>query len=168
MSAITQFDEPLADGLVNELRLTIEALRSSSHELRAHLADRSTSIDGWAGSLSLPVDLSADELVAEAARTRKESQEIVDASVVLRMRRSTKADHDGSGDGKPGGETKGLSKREREVLALIVAGRTSKQIAAALGISFKTAVTHRTSIMDKMEVHEIASLVREAIRQRLA
>jgi DNA-binding CsgD family transcriptional regulator len=61
-----------------------------------------------------------------------------------------------------------LSKRELQVLALIVAGRSSKQIAVELGISFKTAVTHRASIMSKMEVHEIASVVREAIRRGLA
>jgi DNA-binding NarL/FixJ family response regulator len=46
----------------------------------------------------------------------------------------------------------------------MVAGRSSKQIAAELGISFKTAVTHRASIMGKLNVHEVASVVREAIR----
>lgn len=61
-----------------------------------------------------------------------------------------------------------LSKREAQVLALIVAGKSSKQVAVELGISFKTAVTHRASIMDKMQVHEIASVVREAIRRGLA
>ncbi len=67
----------------------------------------------------------------------------------------------------PGSDHETLSKREREVLALIVAGRSSKRIAVELGISFKTAVTHRASIMAKMQVHEIASLVREAIRRGL-
>lgn len=61
----------------------------------------------------------------------------------------------------------GLSKRERQVLALMVDGKTSKEIAAELGISFKTAVTHRASIMSKMDVHETASVVREAIRRGL-
>jgi len=56
-----------------------------------------------------------------------------------------------------------LSKRERQVLTLMVQGMSSKEIAAALGISFKTAVTHRASIMGKLDVHEIASVVREAI-----
>ncbi len=60
-----------------------------------------------------------------------------------------------------------LSKRELEVLALMVKGKSSKQIAAHLGISFKTAVTHRASIMSKMDVHETASVVREAIRRGL-
>jgi DNA-binding NarL/FixJ family response regulator len=53
------------------------------------------------------------------------------------------------------------------VLRLIVAGKSSKEIAADLGISFKTAVTHRASIMSKLDVHEIASVVRESIRRGL-
>lgn len=65
-------------------------------------------------------------------------------------------------DGSPG-----LSKRELQVLGLMVAGRTSKQIAAELGISFKTAVTHRANIMGKLNVHETASVVREALRRGL-
>jgi DNA-binding CsgD family transcriptional regulator len=60
-----------------------------------------------------------------------------------------------------------LSKREHQVLTLIVEGKSSKEIAAELGISFKTAVTHRASIMSKLDVHEIASVVREAIRRGL-
>ena len=60
-----------------------------------------------------------------------------------------------------------LSKRELQVLALMVDGKTSKEIAAHLGISFKTAVTHRASIMNKLDVHETASVVREAIRRGL-
>jgi DNA-binding NarL/FixJ family response regulator len=53
------------------------------------------------------------------------------------------------------------------VLTLIVAGKSSKEIAAELGISFRTAVTHRASIMGKLNVHEIASVVREAIHRGL-
>jgi DNA-binding NarL/FixJ family response regulator len=49
----------------------------------------------------------------------------------------------------------------------MVEGKTSREIAADLGISFKTAVTHRASIMSKMDVHETASVVREAIRRGL-
>lgn len=60
-----------------------------------------------------------------------------------------------------------LSKREMQVLRLMVDGRSSREIASDLGISFKTAVTHRASIMSKMDVHETASVVREAIRRGL-
>jgi DNA-binding NarL/FixJ family response regulator len=66
-----------------------------------------------------------------------------------------------------GGARSLLSKREMQVLALMVDGKTSKEIAAVLGISFKTAVTHRASIMGKLDVHETASVVREAIRRGL-
>jgi len=60
-----------------------------------------------------------------------------------------------------------LSKRELQVVALMVAGNSSKEIAAELGISFKTAMTHRANIMTKLKVHETASVVREAIRRGL-
>lgn len=77
---------------------------------------------------------------------------------------------DGAGSPPAGGavkEIQTLSKREQEVLHLMVKGKTSKQIAAELGISFKTAVTHRASIMGKLDVHEVASVVREAILRGL-
>src|SRR5580765_837351 len=60
-----------------------------------------------------------------------------------------------------------LSAREREVLQLIAEGLTTKAIAGALNISFKTAESHRTRIMAKLDIHETASLVRYAIRRRL-
>jgi DNA-binding CsgD family transcriptional regulator len=53
--------------------------------------------------------------------------------------------------------------REIEVLKLIAAGLSTKQIAASLGISFKTASCHRSRLMDKLGIHEIAGLTRYAI-----
>lgn len=52
-----------------------------------------------------------------------------------------------------------LSPREREVLALLVAGRMNKAIAAELGISAKTVEDHRASIMRKLQVRSVAALV---------
>ncbi|HET9326024.1 MAG TPA: response regulator transcription factor [Candidatus Eisenbacteria bacterium] len=60
-----------------------------------------------------------------------------------------------------------LTDREREVLQLISEGQTTKEVANTLGISVKTAGTHRTNIMRKLGVHETAGLVRYAIRQGL-
>ena len=57
-----------------------------------------------------------------------------------------------------------LTSREREVLQLLAEGRANKEIASALGITTKTAETHRARIMAKLEVHSIAELVRYAIR----
>jgi DNA-binding NarL/FixJ family response regulator len=60
-----------------------------------------------------------------------------------------------------------LTLREREVLQLIAEGQKTKQIAERLGISVKTAESHRTRIMSKLDVHETANLVRYAIRRGL-
>ena len=58
-----------------------------------------------------------------------------------------------------------LSLRERQVLKLIAEGHSTKQIASMLNISPKTADTHRARLMAKLGAHEIASLVRYAIRE---
>jgi len=58
-----------------------------------------------------------------------------------------------------------LTPRERQVLQLVAEGKTTKEAAATLQISVKTAETHRTRIMEKLNVHETAGLVRYAIRR---
>lgn len=60
-----------------------------------------------------------------------------------------------------------LSPRERQVLQLIAESKTTKEVAGVLNISVKTAETHRTHIMEKLDIHETAGLVRYAIRRGL-
>jgi DNA-binding NarL/FixJ family response regulator len=60
-----------------------------------------------------------------------------------------------------------LTPREKEVLQLIAEGKTTKEVAQILGVSVKTAEFHRSRLMEKLEVHETASLVRYAIRKGL-
>lgn len=60
-----------------------------------------------------------------------------------------------------------LSNRERQVLQLIAEGKTTKEVAAILNVSVKTAETHRTRIMEKLDIHGTAGLVRYAIRKGL-
>jgi DNA-binding NarL/FixJ family response regulator len=60
-----------------------------------------------------------------------------------------------------------LTARERQVLQLISEGHTTKEVANVLGISVKTADTHRASIMRKLDIHETAGLVRYAVRSGL-
>jgi two-component system, NarL family, response regulator NreC len=60
-----------------------------------------------------------------------------------------------------------LAPREREVLQLVAEGKTSKEIAVQLGLSVKTAESYRTHIMEKLDIHETAGLVRYAIRRGL-
>lgn len=58
-----------------------------------------------------------------------------------------------------------LTVRERQVLQLVAEGNTSKKVASLLGLSIKTAESHRTRIMEKLDIHETAGLVRYAIRR---
>jgi len=60
-----------------------------------------------------------------------------------------------------------LTERERQVLVLIAQGKSTKEAAANLGISYKTADSHRSRILEKLGVHETASMVRYAIRAGL-
>jgi len=60
-----------------------------------------------------------------------------------------------------------LSLRERQVLQLVGEGHSTKKIAALLGISTKTADSHRTKVMEKLDIHQTAGLVRYAIRNGL-
>ena len=60
-----------------------------------------------------------------------------------------------------------LTSREREVLQLVAEGKSTKEVAGLLGISFKTAESHRTRILKKLDLHETAGLVRYAVRRGL-
>ncbi len=61
----------------------------------------------------------------------------------------------------------GLTEREREILKLVAEGLTNHQIAERLFISPKTVDTHRTHIMDKLNLHSRAELVKYAMRRGL-
>ena len=60
-----------------------------------------------------------------------------------------------------------LTAREREVLSMLADGLSSKEIAARLGVSTKTTESHRASVMRKLDVHKVSSLVRVAVREGL-
>ena len=61
-----------------------------------------------------------------------------------------------------------LSPREREVLTMICSGRTNREVADMLGLSVNTIETHRKHIIEKLDLHSTAELVRYAIRHGLA
>lgn len=60
-----------------------------------------------------------------------------------------------------------LTARERQVLQLIAEGKSTRDVASILGISVKTAESHRTRLMSKLDIHETATLVRYAVKHRL-
>ena len=60
-----------------------------------------------------------------------------------------------------------LTPREREIVQLLAEGKSSKEVAVALGISVKTAETHRANIMRKLEIHSVSELVRYAVKNQI-
>jgi len=60
-----------------------------------------------------------------------------------------------------------LTQREREIVQLLAEGKSNKEVAGVLGISVRTAETHRSNIMLKLDLHSIVELVRYAVRNRI-
>ena len=60
-----------------------------------------------------------------------------------------------------------LTSREREIVQLLAEGKSSKEVAVSLGISVKTAETHRANIMRKLELHSVSEVVRYAVKNQI-
>ncbi len=60
-----------------------------------------------------------------------------------------------------------LTPREREVVQLLAEGKSTKEVAVALGLSVKTAETHRSNIMRKLQLHSVSDLVLYAVRNNI-
>ena len=71
------------------------------------------------------------------------------------------------GDLRPTREEDSLTPREREILQLIAEGYTSKQISEILSISVKTVQSHRTSLMQKLDLHDRGELIKYAIQKKI-
>jgi DNA-binding NarL/FixJ family response regulator len=76
----------------------------------------------------------------------------------------------GKADGVANGpdEDSPLTPREREIVQLLAEGKSSKEVASVLGISVKTAETHRINLMRKLDCHSVAEVVRYAVRNLIA
>jgi DNA-binding NarL/FixJ family response regulator len=66
-----------------------------------------------------------------------------------------------------GRDVAALTPREREIVQLLAEGRSNKEVANALGISVKTAETHRAHVMRALELHSISDLVHYAVRENI-
>jgi DNA-binding NarL/FixJ family response regulator len=67
----------------------------------------------------------------------------------------------------PEGGSFRLTDRQREIVQLLAEGKSSKEVASALGLSVKTAETHRANIMRRLDCHSVTALVRYAIRNNI-
>jgi DNA-binding CsgD family transcriptional regulator len=60
-----------------------------------------------------------------------------------------------------------LTPREREIVQLLAEGKSTKEVAVVLGLSVKTAETHRSNIMRKLQLHSVSDLVLYAVRNNI-
>lgn len=72
-----------------------------------------------------------------------------------------------NGSTQPAGTKATLTSREREVVQLVAEGKCTKEVAVALGVSVKTAETHRSNLMRKLDVHSVSELVLYAVRNNM-
>jgi DNA-binding NarL/FixJ family response regulator len=128
---------------------------------RIHLLDSKLPVIAMSGVVSEPV-LESARLLGATAILRKPISDDWRPTIDLVRRRET------SQNGAPErGEREDLTPREKQVLALIAQGESTKEVAQALGISFKTVACHRGRIMRKLDAHKATDLTRHAIRMGL-
>lgn len=72
-----------------------------------------------------------------------------------------------NGTARPSNSLELLTPRQREILQLIAEGKSNKEMARLLGSSVKTIESHRASLMERLDIHDVAGLVRYAIRNGL-
>lgn len=161
---------------------TLEALQASSRELSERLVPRGVETGEVIGSVLLLRDVLARSLFGRYHPEPEKLDRILDAyepaanriaitvavgfvqereRVIRRQQEAIQALSETLNAAAP------LTSRERQVLQLVGEGKSTKEAAAALGISVKTAESHRSRLMRKLDVHETASLVRHAIRRGL-
>ena len=113
------------------------------------------------GAAGFLLKQTSSHILAKAIREVHKGNTFFSPSIVKRLQgRDEKPTGPG---GKPRSRMNRLSSREIEVLQLIAEGRPNKQVAAELGVSFKTIDKHRQHLMAKLNIHDTAGLTRYAI-----
>lgn len=113
-----------------------------------------------AGAAAYLLKQTAAEDVVEAIREVSKGNAFFSPAIAKRLRERTRTPH--TQDGAPQVPNVELTQREAEVLQLIAEGYANKQIAAELNLSVKTVEKHRQQVMQKLDIHNIAGLVRHA------
>ena len=147
----------------------VEAARQIAHEAPSAsvLILSSYSDDGHlrqaveAGVAGYLMKESAGDDLLEAVREARNGGASFSPPLYNRLLKEWRGGPPDSGSPKPGNVT--LSRRQAEVLQLIAEGHVTKQIAGLLSVSIKTVEKHRQTLMEKLDLHNIASLTRYAV-----
>jgi DNA-binding NarL/FixJ family response regulator len=164
--AIMDIDMPSLNGLDATRQIAKGALQTKVLLLAPHDTDQllSQAMEAGARGYLLKSDTAADLVSAVEALsngrsflTARVAREVLDGNVET-LKKPKQAGDNGA---------LRLTGREREVLQLLAEGHSSKQVGIALNISTKTAETHRSNLMRKIDSHSVTGLVRYAIRNHI-
>jgi DNA-binding NarL/FixJ family response regulator len=112
------------------------------------------------GATGFLLKQTSSENLAKAIREVKKGNQFFSRTISKRVKDRRQKSFE---RGEKGGNQ--LSSREIEVLQLIAEGKPNKQVAAELGVSFKTVDKHRQHLMSKLDIHDVAGLTRYAIAE---
>ena len=150
---------PLLNGLEATRQIRKDCPDTKVLILSAHSDDAYVEQVAVLGAAGFLLKQTSSHALATAIREVQKGNTFYSPSISKRVRdRSRKSTERGGGSNR-------LSSREVEVLQLIAEGKPNKQVAAELGVSFKTVDKHRQHLMAKLNIHDVAGLTRYAIAE---
>jgi DNA-binding NarL/FixJ family response regulator len=154
---------PLLNGLeaARQIRKVCPATRVLI--LSAHSDDAYVEEAAATGAAGFLLKQTSSHVLAQAIREVQKGNTFFSPAISRRVDARGRKPLDRAGTFKK--KTNRLSSREVEVLQLIAEGKANKQVAAELGVSFKTVDKHRQHLMSKLNIHDIAGLTRYAIAE---
>ena len=152
---------PLLNGLEATLQVLKVAPATKVLILSAHSDDAYVKNATESGAVGFLLKQTSSHVVCEAIREVQKGNRFFSPTVARRLHQLDGKSPDRAG--MPKLRNARLSSREMEVLQLIAEGKANKETAAELGISIKTVEKHRDHLMQKLNIHDIASLTRYAI-----
>jgi DNA-binding NarL/FixJ family response regulator len=154
---------PLLNGLEATRQIRKEFPDTKVLILSAHSDDAYVEQVALLGAAGFLLKQTSSHVLATAIREVQKGKTFYSPSISKRVRDRSQKSLDRGGTSKK--KNNRLSSREVEVLQLIAEGKPNKQVAAELGVSFKTIDKHRQHLMSKLNIHDIAGLTRYAIAQ---
>jgi len=151
---------PMLNGLEATRQIRKDSPDTKVLFLSAHSDDAYVERAAALGGTGFLLKQTSAENLATAIRETQKGNRFYSPSISQRLDRSRKAAAQSGGS-----HGNRLSSREVEVLQLIAEGKANKQVAAELGVSFKTVDKHRQHIMSKLDIHDAAGLTRYAIAE---